>query len=145
VPQTTLVGVSGIVPAAAEQTDREGNAAMAADGGPSKAGAMAEHINLKWLVAARCLERLIVAVSAAVICYLGYRLYALGVEHGPVEFSVKAFVLKGTGPGLAFMGGGVFLLWRTLRTPIRVTFPGAEGESAEVSLQGAADRGSQER
>jgi hypothetical protein len=68
----------------------------------------------------RCCERLVIVITAAFLSYLGYRLYALGVVAGAVEFSWVDFFVKGTGPGLAFMLAGVGLLVYCLRTPIRV-------------------------
>ena len=83
----------------------------------------------------RCVERLTIVFTAAFIVYLGYRLYAIGVMHGDVEFTLRQLALKGTGPGVLFMVVGAVLLWRSLSTPIRISIQ--EGDhTRQVELQG---------
>src|SRR5688500_1233684 len=95
---------------------------------------MDEASTTKVLVVVRCVERAFIVAAASLCCWIGYLLYSLSVEAGNVEVSFKDLILKGTGPGILFMCAGVFLLWQTLRTPLRVVVHGQDGQS-EIVVQ----------
>jgi hypothetical protein len=83
------------------------------------------------LLLSRCLERLVIVGTAALISYLGFRLYEIGAQSGQTEITWTSLAVKGTGPGLAFMVCGIILLWQCLKTPIRMKIndPEAGGEA----------------
>lgn len=66
------------------------------------------------LILVRGLERLVIAAGAIFFGYLGYKLYALGIDKGKSQLSTQgpflAFAMSGTGPGLVFMTFGAFVL-----------------------------------
>jgi hypothetical protein len=86
------------------------------------------------LLLSRCLERLVVVCSAALISYLGFRLYEIGAQSGQTDITWASLAVKGTGPGLAFMVCGVILLWQCLKTPIRMKINDPEA-GAEVTVE----------
>ena len=94
---------------------------------------------MRELVWVRCIERLTIVGSAAFVVFLGYRLYTIGATQGESEFSYEGMLLKGTGPGLLFMLGGIFLLWRVLRTPHRITLERGE-DGSELTVLGQPEK-----
>jgi hypothetical protein len=76
---------------------------------------------LQLLVFVRCFERALIVFSGSLVCFLGFRLYAIGITDGNIDASWLNFAIKGPGAGLGFMLGGIGLLVQCLRTPIGVS------------------------
>jgi hypothetical protein len=98
-----------------------------------------------YIVAVRCCERLLIVGAGFFLAYLGYRLYGLGVTGGNVDFSWQGLILKGTGPGLAFMAAGAVLLFRVLGQRLEVELarscsPDGTTDEIRVRAQGMVDR-----
>jgi hypothetical protein len=66
----------------------------------------------------RGIERLLIVFSAALLSYIGYKLFTKGIEsHNKVDFktSFGKLVISGTGPGLSFMIFGALVLIYALK------------------------------
>ena len=83
-----------------------------------------------WL---RFVERIIVAIGGVISIIMGGWLYSLGIDQGDASFEVGKFIVRGQGPGIVFAGGGVFVLWFCLRTPVTVKIIATDLESGSTS------------
>lgn len=76
---------------------------------------------MDWILM-RSIERIAIVIGAIFIAYLGYRLYALGVEKGHSNLTAESrfykFIFSGSGPGLFFMAFGSIVLVTALFTGV---------------------------
>lgn len=84
----------------------------------------------------RGIERIIIALSASLFCFLGYKLFRHGVTKGYGSLSFQSKLLKivfsGTGPGLFFMAFGALVLIVAVRSPLRYEREESDGTNGVV-------------
>lgn len=94
-------------------------------------------------VLVRGIERIIIALSASLFCFLGYKLFRHGVTKGYGSLSFQSKLLKivfsGTGPGLFFMAFGALVLIVAVRSPLRYEWEDGDGPHRLVMYLSKAD------